>query len=324
MDPTLPSNERVRLGPSGQIDNPIVPLFLLKTFSILDCADPDVVSWSDEGDSFIVKNIDRFSEEVIPAHFKHNKFSSFVRQLNFYGFRKVKGKLTVVGATTCSWEFRHPCFLKGHPEFLSEIKRSSSRGGHSHEATEHTLEGENEIIERLMNQVSELNEQVAELTRSTEVMRGVIAEYQRRDPDGALVSVEELPDLGEDDLLKEFIDNDMESSSSEPPCGGLKRHRSIDDFSAMLGEPAEKTSKSGPYVNLNDPIVILNVANSIAKNMTGSEAVVSFDQYVSAVGAILCCASMSLPRSTEDAQGQSKAPVFDVREVSSTLFSSSL
>ena len=42
-----------------------------------------------------------------------NKFSSFVRQLNFYGFRKVKSNITVEGHDSKWWEFkvRHFAFV---------------------------------------------------------------------------------------------------------------------------------------------------------------------------------------------------------------------
>ena len=52
---------------------------------------PDSISaWSPDGRTFVVKDVPRFESAVIPQYFKHSKFSSFVRQLNFYGFRKVK------------------------------------------------------------------------------------------------------------------------------------------------------------------------------------------------------------------------------------------
>lgn len=35
-----------------------------------------------------------------------NKFSSFVRQLNFYGFRKVKSNIAVEGHDSKWWEFK--------------------------------------------------------------------------------------------------------------------------------------------------------------------------------------------------------------------------
>jgi HSF-type DNA-binding len=39
--------------------------------------------WTEHGDSFIIKDAKEFQETIIPTVFKHNNFSSFVRQLNF-------------------------------------------------------------------------------------------------------------------------------------------------------------------------------------------------------------------------------------------------
>lgn len=64
-------------------------MFLVKTFNfVTDPASDDIISWNKEGDGFIVKQVNKFSEEVLPKYFKHNNFSSFIRQLNMYDFHK--------------------------------------------------------------------------------------------------------------------------------------------------------------------------------------------------------------------------------------------
>ncbi|KAI0723874.1 hypothetical protein C8T65DRAFT_691713 [Cerioporus squamosus] len=67
-----------------------VPRFLLKLYEILsDPGNEHLIKWSDAGDSFYIFNQERFAREVLGKWFKHQNFSSFVRQLNLYGFRKI-------------------------------------------------------------------------------------------------------------------------------------------------------------------------------------------------------------------------------------------
>ncbi|KAI9140907.1 hypothetical protein BKA69DRAFT_1125275 [Paraphysoderma sedebokerense] len=85
-----------------------------------------LINWSGCGTSFVVNDIATFSQEILPQHFNHSNFSSFLRQLNFYGFTKVIKTFQNVKRSRVeadSREFSHPCFLFNRPDLLGQIKR---------------------------------------------------------------------------------------------------------------------------------------------------------------------------------------------------------
>ncbi|KAG5463509.1 MAG: hypothetical protein BJ554DRAFT_6828, partial [Olpidium bornovanus] len=94
-----------------------------------DPSSNNLIRWSEEGDTFIVRRQEEFAKEVLPRFFKHNNFASFVRQLNMYGFHKVphiqQGVLH--SDTEEHWEFSNPNFLRSQPDLLYLVTRKRGR-----------------------------------------------------------------------------------------------------------------------------------------------------------------------------------------------------
>lgn len=44
----------------------------------------NLVSWNDDGTAFMIRDATQFANTVLPKYFKHNKISSFIRQVNFF------------------------------------------------------------------------------------------------------------------------------------------------------------------------------------------------------------------------------------------------
>jgi HSF-type DNA-binding len=84
--------------------------------------DSDVVSFCPHGRAFKVHDMDRFVAEVLPKHFKLNKWTSFRRQLNLYGFLRVR-------AGPDSTAYYHVLFLQSRPDLARFIKRVAVSDG---------------------------------------------------------------------------------------------------------------------------------------------------------------------------------------------------
>jgi HSF-type DNA-binding len=115
---------------------------------------------------FVVKDPDLFATQVIPQYFDHNKFSSFARQLNFYGFRKMQSKpirnSDFDAGTAKHVTFYNENFKRGRCDLLKKIQRSTRGGG-----TAAPGDQSREVV-FLREQVSNLEMQVTEVASQME------------------------------------------------------------------------------------------------------------------------------------------------------------
>jgi len=113
----------------------------------------DLITWSETGSSFLVKRPQDFAKEVLPRFFKHNNFSSFVRQLNMYGFHKIphlqQGVLQSDGQSE-QWEFSNTNFIRNQPDLLYFVTRKKGKD------TETLKEPSEMDINHILNEIASI------------------------------------------------------------------------------------------------------------------------------------------------------------------------
>lgn len=115
---------------------------------------------------FVVKDPDLFATQIIPQYFDHNKFSSFARQLNFYGFRKMQSKpirnSDFDAGTAKHVTFYNENFKRGRCDLLKKIQRST-RGGNPSGG-----DGQQKEVQNLRDQVAALEQKVSDMNTTME------------------------------------------------------------------------------------------------------------------------------------------------------------
>jgi len=151
-----------------------IPIFLKKTYKMIESSPPEIAAWTADGEMFVVKDPDEFAAQIIPQYFDHNKFSSFARQLNFYGFRKMQSKPirnSDFDANTAKHvTFYNENFKRGRHDLLKKIQRSTRGGGsNSGQDQQREIQQLKEKVTNLEKTIQDLNAQQEERMRRLEL-----------------------------------------------------------------------------------------------------------------------------------------------------------
>jgi hypothetical protein len=99
------------------------PKMLLKMLQDAESKDfENIVSWvPGQNNLFRVHDSERFTREIAPLYFKCTQYTSFQRQLNLYGFSRIKTGLHTGG-------YMHELLVRGNPELCDYIMRTKCKG----------------------------------------------------------------------------------------------------------------------------------------------------------------------------------------------------
>lgn len=253
---TMPKKKTTKTVNKNQVE---VPIFLRKTYHMIDTCDSKIASWSDDGETFVVKQPKIFESTIIPQFFKHSKFSSFVRQLNFYGFRKIKYSDTIkidaqLEAETANyWRFRHEHFLRGRPELLMEIKRSNSQ---SQEKTDVKVKGVEEKVVKsevkgIRSDVDTLKDRIAKMSEEIENLTGMVKDITMKEKEVA--QADGNAEVGQKRRkVTEYMDHeDVETLTQDTP---VKEGMDGIEFTPTALFPSTQSKQEPAYTASSRPI----------------------------------------------------------------------
>ncbi|CAG8232215.1 unnamed protein product [Penicillium salamii] len=162
--------------------------FVRKLYKMLE--DPtyaSIVRWGDEGDSFVVLECEKFTKTILPKHFKHSNFASFVRQLNKYDFHKVRQNNEENGQSPYgqnAWEFKHPEFRANSKESLDNIRRKAPAPRKQTQSNEESVPTQqidllNQQIVAQQQQIQHLSDRYAQLSVDHQLMLQEVMRVQK-------------------------------------------------------------------------------------------------------------------------------------------------
>ncbi|EPY52993.1 transcription factor Prr1 [Schizosaccharomyces cryophilus OY26] len=240
--------------------------FVRKLFNMLE--EPEyrhILRWSDTGDSFIVLDTNEFTKTILPRHFKHSNFASFVRQLNKYDFHKVRnedGAPSIYGEG--AWEFRHDDFQLHHKDLLDNIKRKApSKRNMSSDAATPAIENLRQRVDGIHDFQKSLDTNLAGLANSYQTILLKLFELKR----GI-----ESRDLLIGSLISYLCDmesnNQQQTTSNSMFVPSHPLQKLIDGYQSITKGQNLTPVSSMPHIPASQPLATPSSASKIAMDST--------------------------------------------------------
>lgn len=142
-----------------------IPKFVKRLFREVSDPENEYICWDEDGEKIRIVNKDKFVKNTLPRLSKTKEYSGFIRQLNIYGFVKIKSD------KNDDVEEYYNCFFKrDEPNLMEHIKRVRKYHEKGSKLNYSVLENNLTYLTncnfRLSNELAELRERVERQERT--------------------------------------------------------------------------------------------------------------------------------------------------------------
>ncbi|KAI5148298.1 hypothetical protein ENBRE01_0231 [Enteropsectra breve] len=188
-----------------------IPKFLKRLYHEVGSPDNPYICWSDDGETIKIANKELFVKHTLQSLSKTKEYSTFIRQLNIYGFIKIKNE-----KNEDMEEYSNMFFKRNSPHLLEFIKRE--RKGARNElgslAVENNLNFLSASNYRLSAEVAQLKERVDKQEHTINTLLDILGRVFRS---GASNLSYDMPQytVRKEPSANYFLENDISDKSSD-------------------------------------------------------------------------------------------------------------